>query len=298
MDINLKPTQGSPILSFLMGAGGLVLLVLGMRTASGILNPLFLALIFAFTFRPLLGWFQKKGLATWLAFLLTILIVFVSVVAIVLFFAVSIDKLVTTLPTYEKSAGEQQLNIQAWLADQGINVDEVVGSISIGSLFPIFENIAGAVAKTLSGTFMMLFVLAFMLFETMGLPGKMAVINVNSHPFLQTFSKFGDDIRKYVTVLTGINFLVGVADAIFLMILGVDFPILWGLIAWFLGYIPSVGFWLAMIPPLLLALAEFGAGKALLVLVGYILSSKSLFRRKEIFVYSWINWVLGDTSMP
>jgi len=47
MDMNLKKTQGSPILSFLMDAGGLVLLGLRMRTASGILNPLFLALIFA-----------------------------------------------------------------------------------------------------------------------------------------------------------------------------------------------------------------------------------------------------------
>jgi len=271
MNANLKPTQGSPILSFLLGAGGLVLLVLGMRTASGILNPIFLAFIFAFAFQPILSWLQKKGLASWLALLITILIVFAAVLAIVFFLVVAVNELIVTIPTYQQSAGDQQSNIQAWLADNGINLDAILDSISFSSVFPIIENIAKAVIQTLSGTFMMLFILAFMLFETMSLPRKMVEINVNAHPFVQRFADFGNDIRKYVTVLTGINFLVGVADAIFLMILGVDFPILWGLLAWFLGYIPSVGFWLALIPPFLLAFAEFGIGTAMLVLIGYVL---------------------------
>jgi predicted PurR-regulated permease PerM len=274
--MNIKQTQGNPILSFLLGAGGLVLLVLGMRTASSILNPFFLALIFAFTFGPLLGWLQKKGLNTGLAFLITIMIVVAGVLAVVVFIAVSIDKLVVTLPTYESNAGQEQTNIQTWLADKGVNVDEIFGSFSLSSLFPLFGDIAGAVAQTLSGTFMMLFVLAFMLFETMALPKKEALINLNVHPFVRRFADFGADIRKYITVLTGINFLVGVVDAIFLMLLGVDFPILWGLLAWILGYIPSVGFWLALVPPFLLAFAEFGLGKALLVLAGYVLINGSI----------------------
>jgi predicted PurR-regulated permease PerM len=223
-----------------------------------------------------LAWLQRKGLATWLAFLITILIVFVGVLAVFFFLIVSINQLIVTIPTYEQSAGDQQLNIQAWLADNGINLDAILDSISFSSVFPIFENIAKAVVQTLGGTFMMLFILAFMLFETMALPNKMVEINVSSHPFVQRFANFGGNIRKYVTVLTGINFLVGVADAIFLMILGVDFPILWGLLAWFLGYIPSVGFWLALIPPFLLAFAEFGIGKALLVLLGYVLINGSI----------------------
>ena len=67
MNMNLKQAQGSPILTFLLGGGGLVLLVLGMRTAASILNPLFLALIFAFTFRPVLSWLQKRDwLIGWL----------------------------------------------------------------------------------------------------------------------------------------------------------------------------------------------------------------------------------------
>jgi len=65
-------------------------------------------------------------------------------------------------------------------------------------------------------------------------------------------------------------------DTIFLLILGVDFALLWGLLAFLLGYIPSVGFWFALIPPFILALFEFGITKALIVLVGYILINGSV----------------------
>ena len=73
-----------------------------------------------------------------------------------------------------------------------------------------------------------------------------------------------------MTVLTGVNFLVGLGDAVFLWFLGVDYALLWGLLAWFMGYIPSIGFMIALIPPVLMAYAQYGLNTALVVLVGYI----------------------------
>jgi len=78
-------------------------------------------------------------------------------------------------------------------------------------------------------------------------------------------------VRRYLTVLTGVNLLAGLGDAAFLLVLGVDYAVLWGLLAWFMGYIPSIGFIIALIPPVLLAYAEYGLDTALVVLVGYVL---------------------------
>ena len=74
-----------------------------------------------------------------------------------------------------------------------------------------------------------------------------------------------------MSILTGINFLVGLGDAVFLMFLGVDYALLWGLLAWFMGYIPSIGFMIALVPPVLMAYVQYGLQTALVVLVGYIL---------------------------
>lgn len=277
MNMNIKQAQGSPILSFLLGAGGLVLLVFGLRNGANLLNPFILALVFAFTLSPALGWLQRKGVPTWLALTLMILAVFFGVLALITFVAVALDELIVTLPTYQSSAEEQQIDIQSWLADQGINARSVLDSFSIQKVFELLAGIVVAVAETISGAFLMMFILAFMLFESIGLSKKMKGIpTITDHSFVRTFAKFGGELRSYVLVLTWINFLVGAGDAIFLAILGVNFPILWGILAWFMGYIPSVGFWLALIPPFLLAFAQFGLGKAALVLVGYILINGSV----------------------
>ncbi len=91
------------------------------------------------------------------------------------------------------------------------------------------------------------------------------------HRIIGRVTALTEDVRKYMTVLTGINFLVGLGDAIFLWFLGVDYALLWGLLAWFMGYIPSIGFIIALIPPVLMAYAQYGLQTALVVLVGYIL---------------------------
>jgi predicted PurR-regulated permease PerM len=80
-----------------------------------------------------------------------------------------------------------------------------------------------------------------------------------------------EDVRKYMTVLTGINLLVAIGDTILLWIMGVPYAFLWGLLAWFMGYIPSIGFWVALIPPVLLAYAMYGLQTALIVFVAYVL---------------------------
>jgi predicted PurR-regulated permease PerM len=77
-------------------------------------------------------------------------------------------------------------------------------------------------------------------------------------------------INKYLTILTGINFLVGLGDTILLLFLGVDYAVLWGLLAWFMGYIPSIGFIIALIPPVILAYAQYGLRTAVVVFIGYV----------------------------
>jgi AI-2 transport protein TqsA len=95
-------------------------------------------------------------------------------------------------------------------------------------------------------------------------------------PVLRRVTAFTEDVRKYISVLTLINLLVGLGDTVFLLIMGVDYALLWGLLAWFMGYIPSVGFLIALIPPVLMAYAQYGLQTALIVLVGYILINGSV----------------------
>jgi predicted PurR-regulated permease PerM len=269
--VTTTPEQASPIFRFLLGAGGLVLLVAGLRAASDIINPFLLALIFAFTFGPMLGWLRKKGLPAWLALLLTLFLLLGGGIILLVFLGTAISELIEALPSYQSSAEGQSADLQASLANSGINAESVLNLFNPERLFGLLGSILAEVISAVAATGFMLFILAFMLFETIGISKKLRGPQIADNQFIKRFTRFGADIRQYVLVLTWINFLVGLGDALFLYLLGVDFPILWGLLAWFMGYIPSIGFWFALIPPFLLAYAEFGIGTALLVLLGYVL---------------------------
>jgi predicted PurR-regulated permease PerM len=138
-------------------------------------------------------------------------------------------------------------------------------------------KILGAVVSSLIQVFITMLIFVFMLSAAISLPSRTHEESFEaSAGFMESFRTFTSDVSQYVTVTTVINFLVGLGDAVFLMILGVDFALLWGVLAWFLGYIPTVGFWLALIPPTLLAWAEHGTSTALIVFLGFVLINGSV----------------------
>ena len=78
-------------------------------------------------------------------------------------------------------------------------------------------------------------------------------------------------MRQYVNIMAVINFLVAIGNTLILAILGIPFAVLWGILSFFMGFIPSIGWWISLIPPFLIAWAQYGIGTALIVLVSYIL---------------------------
>jgi predicted PurR-regulated permease PerM len=269
----------SPALRFIIAGAGLIIITFGMKNSSSILNPFFLALIIAISIAPLIGWLHRKGMPSWLALLTTLLLLILFLVALIVLLTVSVTELVNTLPTYADSADQIKESIQSFLANLGLSASSLESAVSVfdpSKLLGFFGALLADVGKALGNAVFMLLILVFMLFDAGGFPTKLRKGIEPGNPLLARLTKFNDDIRHYVVITTQINFMVGVVDATFLMIIGVDFAILWGLLAWLLGYIPSIGFWLALIPPTLIALLELGWQQALIVFLGYVLINGSV----------------------
>ncbi len=276
--MNARSVELSPILRLLLGGGGLVLIIAGLRAAAPIVNPLLLALVIALTVAPLLGWLKRRGLPTWLALLITIVVIVGGGLILVAFMAFAVEQLATEIPTYQADLDTQKQAIESSLGQLGLDVSNISQSNALQpqNLVKVAESVAKEVIRAIGSGFVMFLILIFLLFEASGFTAKLRPEWVPDHPILDRAGRFGKDIRQYVLITTWINLLVGIADTVLLLILGVDFAILWGILAWLLGYIPSVGFWLALIPPLFLAFAEFGTTRALIVLVGYVLINGSV----------------------
>ena len=76
-------------------------------------------------------------------------------------------------------------------------------------------------------------------------------------------------MKRYMIIKTIIGLATGILIAFWLYILGVDYPILWGFLAFLLNYIPNLGSVVAAIPAVILAVIQLGFGSAVLVAAGY-----------------------------
>ncbi len=180
----------------------------------------------------------------------------------------SVAKLSTEIPAYTASASQQTVeeptseDAETETTTQPTEVTVQVSEVAqwlLAGVLDLLVQFGWALA-----------IFFFMISAALALPAPSRLGLDPNNPTMGRVTHLTEDVRKYMTVLTGINFLVGLGDTIFLMIMGVDYAVLWGLLAWFMGYIPSIGFIIALIPPVLMAYAQYGLQTALIVLVGYI----------------------------
>ena len=248
---------------YLVGAASIFLILFGIRGSASVLNPIFLALVITITVLPIPGRLTRRGVPGWLALVLTILVVVLLLGLVILTVFFSITKLSVELPTYMAEA-EQQVAV-----DSGSETSTTTTELTV-QLGPILQGVITTVLNLLVQFGIALVIFFFMISAAMALPGAVRLGLDPNAPMIGRITHLTGDIRRYMSILTGVNFLVGLVDTIFLLYLGVDYALLWGLLAWFMGYIPSIGFMIALIPPVLMAYAQYGLQTALVVLVGYI----------------------------
>ena len=256
--------QSGRLVILLVGLASIFVVLFGIRGTASIINPILLAVVITITVLPIPGRLTKRGLPGWLALVLTILAVVLLLGLVILTVFFSVTKLSTELPVYMAEAAATTTEAT------GSEAAETATQLTI-QMGPVLQGVIASVLDLLVQFGMALFIFFFMISAAMALPGAVRMGLDPRAPIISRISKLTEDVRHYLTILTGVNFLVGLGDTIFLLILGVDYALLWGLLAWFMGYIPSIGFMIALIPPVLMAYAQYGLQTALIVLVGYIL---------------------------
>jgi AI-2 transport protein TqsA len=252
---------------YLVGMASIFLILFGIRASASVINPILLAVVITITVLPVPSRLTKRGVPGWLALVLTILMVVLILGLVIATVFFSATKLATELPAYLNSASEQVAAATSETTEAAATT-EVEITTGIG---PVAQGLISSVFDMIVVFGLALVIFFFMISAAMAMPAPSRMGLDPGNKVFGRIAELTEDVRKYMTVLTGINFLVGIGDTVFLMIMGVDFALLWGMLAWFMGYIPSVGFIIALIPPVLMAYAQYGLNTALIVLLGYVL---------------------------
>lgn len=291
------PVSGMPVwLRVLLGLAAFVVVVAGMKAAVGIIVPFLLALFLAVISAPALFWLQQKRIPPIAAIAIITLLLLVAGSVVGSMLAQSIPSLVKSLPDYGTRFQQSITDTITWLQAKGIQVDSsqvqniFKPDIAAKMLGSLFSQIG---ALTAQGIFIFT-MLVLILLEAATFEAKFRTAFHQSPESMQRLYHIADDVKRYLAVKTTISLITTVLVTIWLMILKVDYAIIWGLLTFLLTFVPNIGAVLSAVPPTIVALIQLGLTKAALTAGGYIVVCGILGNFLELL---WMGQKLGLSTL-
>jgi len=257
---------------FMLVMAAFVIVMAGVKAAEALLVPFLLSVFMALIFSPLLAWLKLKRVPSALAIML---IVFAVVALGSLFGAVigtSVRDFRADLPDYQLRLQVLNESAQQWLLSKGIPLDTDIWQRSVNPsvVMQLVGNMLSSFGNVMTNTFLILLTVIFIFAEEVGFREKLLYAR-GAESSLFALENFVRSVNRYLVLKTLLSVLTGILVVCLLWVLDVDYPVMWGLIAFLLNFIPTVGSFLAAIPAVLLALIQLGPSEAGLVALGYVL---------------------------
>jgi AI-2 transport protein TqsA len=257
---------------FVAGFAACIVIIAGLRAAQPLLVPLALAAFLTVTSMPLLTWLRSMRVPSLFAVPLVLLLIVALLAAIGFIATNSILEIREAVPAYVDRFGEIYASAVGWLVEHRVMVPGAVEEVLFGPTR--LMNLVTWLLRGLAGFMQMAFLVAlitlFLLAEASGVPRKVRALPGQADADLHRYGLIMAEVQRYLAIKTLTSLSTGVMIGLFAVIIGLDFPLFWGLTAFLLNYIPTIGSLVAAVPAVLLALVQLGPGGALLTGVGYL----------------------------
>jgi len=269
----VKSKKYSPGSQVLISLAAFVVVMAGVIASASILTPILLSFFIAIILVQPILWLRSKGVNHTLA----IIIVLISTIAIFggigMVIGTSINNFVSDAPIYANKLRELLNDLLTSLNTQGINIspDRWQGIIDPGKIMNYTASLLSDFGALMGNTMLIFFIVVFVLLERNSLRLKAEIIAENYNNNLNVLTTIINSIRTYLGLKTMISLVTGIFIWLWLLIFGVKYAMLWGLIAFLLNYIPNIGSIIAGIPTVLFALVQLGLGGAGWTILGYLI---------------------------
>src|SRR5215211_516311 len=245
-----------------------VVVFVGMRLAAPILDPIFFAVVLALLFSPIYAWLRRRGIPTPLALVIMLVGLTVLFLALAGILGASIARFSGEIGSYTGKLNDQLGNIQSLTKTSGVSKADLHKALSPSALTGAIGTILSGVADFLSDLFLILIIVLFLLAEGPAMMNRLRASTTTDHPQVERLTVFGRSVIRQLGLRAIVNLATASGVVLLLFVLRVDFPLMWGVLAFFLSFIPWIGLPLAVAPAVVLAFAEHGLTSALLVIAG------------------------------
>ncbi len=251
-----------------MSVIAIIAVIYGMQAARVILVPFLVAVFIAVLCTPITRFLERLRIPTGLAVTIVIVLIIGIMTLVGTFVGGSLADFNDRLPFYQMRLDEIFADAAALLGPD-VSVEGMVELVEPGAAMGLAANLLNGLQGLLANFFLIVFAVIFMLLESSTLPGKMQLVLGASSGNPAYFKRFTSSVQRYLGIKTLTSLVTGLAVSLLTAAFGLDFPLLWGLLAFLLNYVPNIGSLIAAIPAVLLALIQFGGFQAVLIAAGY-----------------------------
>ncbi len=256
----------------LLGAAAVVIIIGGLKAAAPLVVPFLLAIVLATILIPPLHWMTERRVPLPVAMVLLslgLVLIWIPLAAIV---GASFESFYVALPEYQEKMQAMVAAAAAWLGDRGVEAGRaaVEDLVKPAVALSFVRQIGGGLGTALTNFFLILLTIIFILFEASGFPAKLREALGDRADVLDSFREFSTRLQEYLRIKTLVSLMTGATIAAWLWLVGLDFAMLWGVLAFLLNYVPNIGSIIAAVPAVLLAMVALDWTGVLLVLAGFL----------------------------
>ena len=230
-----------------------VVVLAGLKLAHQVVVPFMLAVFIATIASTPIQWLTRRKCPHWLAVVAVLMVLVVALFGLGLVFLQVVKEFQAEQTFYQdqiKDLTEETINpiITTLFPDSDLDFFAILDPSRV---IPLASQALQSIGQLLSNTFLIFLTVLFILAEGQQLPRKLRSMLLERKLAVQWLDQFGENLNRYIAVKTGTSLLTGVLVTVLLLVLRVDFAILWGLLAFMLNYIPNIGSAIAAAPAIL-----------------------------------------------
>ncbi len=241
----------------IINIASIVIIIAGLMAAKSIMIPILLAVFITILTSPLVLFLQARGLNNTLSLIGVILIMIFVLSLLGLLISSSLNSFALNLPVYEEKFRITLSGFVSFMQEKGFDFSQssIATYINPSKMAQFASSMVKSFGSVFTNGLMVLLLVVFMLLEASVLHKKLEAIHVNASSHV---AQFLANVKQYMMIKSIFSFLTGFIVYISLLFIGLDYALLWGVLAFALNFIPNIGSVIAAVPAVLLALIQLG----------------------------------------
>lgn len=258
--------------SILLALAGATVAAFGLAAISSIAGPVLFSLVLTITVQPVRVALEKRGVPRGVATVSVILAVFALLAGFITALFIALGQFASLLPQFAPELQALALSVGDLLERIGFGPEQVknaVAGFDPSAIIDLIGSLLGGVGGLVFWLVTVLTTLLLMAMDGTYLPALLRQLRSSRPDLVDAVGVFAHGVRRYMAVTTGLGIVQGLFNWAALAILQVPGAALWGMLSFLCSFIPNIGYFIAIIPPIVFGALVGGWPTVLWVIVIY-----------------------------